>query len=211
MPLFPKRTRASGRNAYTANPANMMRRRGLPAQPAVTTGGGIKSVAPVSQGRLNLPTVEVTLTVANAASPTASITPVLFDYYGTVGTRTTTNATIGGTFGTNTETVLRTISAANPWIIGRVTLNASTSGVFTTLNWKVLQGAIDASAVTQPININSLLNPQYYLQTLLIVNNLNLKLNGYIAWQFTLPANGDSISFTFNVPAETVATFMGSK
>src|SRR5262249_53871242 len=145
-------------------------------QAAIGTGGGVRGVTPIYQGVLNLPTVEITFILTNTSSPTASATPVVFDKYGTVGTRSLTNVTVSGTFGANTESVLANISVGNPPLVGRVTLDVDAAATFTTLNWFVLQGGIDNSQRQQPINVNALKSPTNFNDAELILRNLNLKL-----------------------------------
>lgn len=178
------RRRAGSGRGYTA-PATHV---------ATASNGAQRPVTTVYQNDLKLGTRWVTLSLTSAGS----VSPVIFDFIG-ASSRSLTSITVGGTFGTNTESVLRQLMGSTPFKIGMVKFSVSAAAIFGTMNAKFIQVGINGETKTVPINVAALADPQNYNDKLLIADNLDLVADGGLAFQCTL-ANTEVLTLTFAVP-----------
>lgn len=161
---------------------------------ARSAGGAVRNVETVFQSDLKLGTRWITLSL----TATANAVPVIFDFIG-ASTRTVTNVTIGGTFGTSTESVLRQLMGSTPFQIGRVKFKVSVATLFDSMNASFIQKSINGESKTVPINVAALQDPTNYNDKLLIVDDLGLVADGGLAFTATL-LNGEVLTMTFEVP-----------
>lgn len=185
---FKKRTVAIRRRQASGRPFS------APTGVARSASGASRPVETVYQSDLKLGQRWVTLSLTSAAS----VSPVIFDFIG-ASSRSLTSITVGGTFGTATESVLRQLMGSTPFRIGKVTFKVSVATIFDTMNAQFIQKSINGESKTVPINVSALQDPKNYSDKILIVDNLDLIADGGLAFQCTL-ANTEVLTLTFAVP-----------
>lgn len=193
--LYPK-TRNSGKNFYT--PAGSSGISSNVGSLATTTGGGLKPVVNVGQGPLQAGDVYARLSITATGAATSS---QIFDYFGANGGTTRSNLTITGPHGSNEDTILAAMFASNPVKISRVIVQVGAAATFTTVNLKFKQNSANAQQSIVPIDFTALQNPTYYQSTILLISNLNIILDGFMAMSFAL-SNTETLTLTFLVDSQ---------
>ena len=168
---------------------------------AVSTSGATQPVVRVYQGPLTAGDVYARVAITAGGAATSS---QLFDWIGTNGGETRTNLTITGSQGSNSDQIYAKMFATNPVKVSRVIVQVGAAATFSTVNLKFKQGTANGGQSIVPIDFTALQNPQYYQATILIISNLNLVLDGFMAMSFSL-SNGETLTVTFLVDGQSLA------